>query len=576
MPKVWNLGNTTLRNPNRIRSGLMLFAAEFNGRLHGDTAERRFAKRLSEENIVQTEGTNPEWFGRKWRSSFVKLGFATDISFAIDGTRLSASEVVGELKGVKLAGTGFELTPSGQMLIEATTTGAQQDSFLRQLVRHEIPSPVEPGPFPPGKMKPFIFVLQVLQQLETLGQPGLDKIETALFIQPFVDHAQKAISRTVQSILEYRQERARINAAIARKRYDRRRLADLQARTGVKLETPIDYADTTFRYSQLTGLVTQSGGRLVLRDNRRAVIDSLLEQEPQFLAQKDPYAYLADFYTGTKLPLDSYVVAQAEIARIANELTRYGMASAGEKARTTKNIKALGRIRHELQQQLSWEREQHFAQDQANPESLNEIAQYLDDLKGNRSKTKAAEDRAAYLEWAVWRGFLAIDRITQKIHATRRFQLDEDLFPMGPAPGGGPDMLFEFQDFILSVEVTLTGGPRQVAVEGEPVRRHIADARAKYGKPVYGLFVAPTIDHNTAQTFADGTWWINEQKTQVDIVPVTLDQFGSMIDALRRTRYDPSQVRILLDKCLQSRSLPAPKWKRTIDTNVTEWLSELA
>jgi len=34
MPKVWNLGNTTVRNPNRIEEGLKLFSDEFQGRVH--------------------------------------------------------------------------------------------------------------------------------------------------------------------------------------------------------------------------------------------------------------------------------------------------------------------------------------------------------------------------------------------------------------------------------------------------------------------------------------------------------------------------------------------------------------
>ena len=83
MPKVWNLGNTTIRNPNRIELGLRLFAEEFQGNVHGPKAEERFAKRLIEEEIVDSSGSESEWLARKWRSVFVKLGFATDQKYVL-------------------------------------------------------------------------------------------------------------------------------------------------------------------------------------------------------------------------------------------------------------------------------------------------------------------------------------------------------------------------------------------------------------------------------------------------------------------------------------------------------------
>ena len=66
-------------------------------------------------------------------------------------------------------------------------------------------------------------------------------------------------------------------------------------------------------------------------------------------------------------------------------------------------------------------------------------------------------------------------------------------------------MVFEFADFLLVVEVTLTESSRQEAAEGEPVRRHVADIaeeqKAIGGKAVYGLFLANRIDSDTAETF---------------------------------------------------------------------------
>lgn len=65
--------------------------------------------------------------------------------------------------------------------------------------------------------------------------------------------------------------------------------------------------------------------------------------------------------------------------------------------------------------------------------------------------------------------------------------------PVGTAPGNRPDLIAEFRNFVIVIEVTLSESSRQEAMEGEPVRRHVADAVEKYskqGKPVFGLFIA--------------------------------------------------------------------------------------
>ena len=38
----------------------------------------------------------------------------------------------------------------------------------------------------------------------------------------------------------------------------------------------------------------------------------------------------------------------------------------------------------------------------------------------------------------------------------RKFQIDQDFLPVNCAPGGGPDMVFEFDNAVIVVEVTLT------------------------------------------------------------------------------------------------------------------------
>jgi hypothetical protein len=179
----------------------------------------------------------------------------------------------------------------------------------------------------------------------------------------------------------------------------------------------------------------------------------------------------------------------------------------------------------------------------------------------------------AYLEWSIWRAFLAIDSLVNKPSEARHFQVDQDFLPVRTAPGNTPDMLFEFDDFVLVVEVTLSGGSRQEAMEGEPVRRHVARAIEEYeraSKRVYGLFIAIEIDTNTAETFRVGTWYKrDDSRMTLSIVPLQLGQFARIFEAgFSRGELTPGEIKRVIDDCLRERAVEAPVWKNLIAQQV--------
>lgn len=59
------------------------------------------------------------------------------------------------------------------------------------------------------------------------------------------------------------------------------------------------------------------------------------------------------------------------------------------------------------------------------------------------------------------------------------------------------------------------------------------------GKDVCAIFIAPTIDNNTAETFRVGVWYRGNNEDIVNIIPLTLNQFRKMIQGLQRQRYTP-------------------------------------
>ncbi|MGD2092753.1 MAG: AlwI family type II restriction endonuclease [Candidatus Aminicenantes bacterium] len=148
------------------------------------------------------------------------------------------------------------------------------------------------------------------------------------------------------------------------------------------------------------------------------------------------------------------------------------------------------------------------------------------------------------------------------------------------APAGGPDMIFEFEEYVLVVEVTLTSSSRQEAVEGEPVRRHVADIAEKFEKTdkrVYCLFIARNINSNTAETFKIGNWYKKDDtKLPLQIVPITLDDFIVLFETgFESGKLKPGKILQLLVSCRALSNHDAPEWKKEIGAEIkrliTRW-----
>lgn len=57
-----------------------------------------------------------------------------------------------------------------------------------------------------------------------------------------------------------------------------------------------------------------------------------------------------------------------------------------------------------------------------------------------------------------------------------------------------PDIECDYDDFVLSVEVTMQQGQRQYESECEPVARHSGQMKKRTSKDAYCLFIAPVIN----------------------------------------------------------------------------------
>ena len=567
--RPWHLGNTTVRSPFRLRDGLVaLSTSSLQGNLRGEEQERAFRRLLGEHGIVELGDDDTYSVGRKWRSALNKLGFLYPEVPSASG--IPQSEI----------GPIDMITPNGWRLIRADTVPAMQECFLRALAAHYIPSALE-RKFDFAVFSPLRHTLAIMLELEKqTGESRLNFVEMAVVVQ--LTSSDESLADIVAQVLALR---ARRLASPNKRKFDRQEREAAAALHGYAAGTFNDYADTNLRYLKATGLVQSKGRGLSLVPEKHVFVEKLIQDTG--IPDSDR-SYFITLCNGAKLPTDNKDSALAVLDDLLQQLEKRGIPfdATGKPTDTPADIAI---IRHQIEGILSERNEEEYATRQA--VEWEEIAAYMELIitrKGKKTLSNGEDievpqaEAPAYFEWVLWRAFLAINSLANKPYEARRFKIDQDFLPVGTAPGNGPDLIFEFHDFVIVVEVTLTDNSRQEAAEGEPVRRHVADLVSHYaiqsGKPVYGLFIANRIDSNTAETFRIGVWFTRtDDKMRLDIIPVTLVQFKAFFEALFTSgRVEVGLIRELLDLCGGLRPAhEAPAWKHEIQQTFNHRIAAL-
>lgn len=564
--RPWHLGNTTVRSPFRLADALRVLAASrFNGNWSDPDTEAAFGVLLHNEGFLKSvaEGETAAWNGRKWRSAMYQLGFITpEIVRGLPGGQVDARirQAAAGLPGV--SGLQYQVTPNGARLASAQSVIQMEECFLRSLLAYRVPSPIETGTHACPPFSPLRIVLLTMRGLETAGLAAHVSFEEMASLVQFCK-AEDDVPRLVSDIAAYRTGR---NASRNKRIFDEQFRRGERARHGdpVKMESLNDYADVNFRYLRATGLVTRGKASIVAAAEKRREIDLIIEQ-PDVWPGDD--AYLRRLWDGAALPTDDAGEAATAIRELENDLRRGGVVAEVPPIAGLA-LPDLQQVRLRLEAERRALREETFAR--AQRQDIASIAELLALMQNKNERSAAYKSEApAYLEWVFWRAFLAINTLANKPWDVRQFNVDAEMNPLSPASSRRPDMVCEFDDWVLVVEVTFTENSRQEAAEGEPVRRHVAEVTQRHAptKPVYGLFVAPKIDTNTAETFGRGNFVLAGTRVPVDIVPMTIGQFAAFFDAgfARPTGLEPGEVRRLLDVCTGVRTDDGEAWKGAIE-----------
>ena len=409
MSEIWQIGNTGVRNPMRIQDALRAYSESgFVGNIRGVSREIAFMKYLGEKGSLNNEdGRDPSGsYGRKFRLMFNNMGFAYNRAGAYRGV---SQEEIGPIDG---------LTPLGKSFLRAETVPAVQEHFLRALsVRM---ADVEDG----GAFSPLRWTLAVLLAIrERSGEASAGFQEFAAYIQ--CSSPASSLRQVVDDILELRINRQR---STAKKRFDTDFFRRLFGGNATKAATCKDYADMNLRYLKASGLLRSKGKGVVVVDEKMTLVEKIVAQGQ--VCHDDIRVRLEELYNGAALPCDDREVAMTVLEGLKRRLEERGV-------RYTVDAGALGTASgvntacHNLEELLSRNEEEKYARRQK--EEWQEIADYMDLLITKKSVKQYDDDReiripkeeaSAYLEWCLWRAFLAMNTLTNKPYEVRRFKVD--------------------------------------------------------------------------------------------------------------------------------------------------------
>ena len=632
--KHWNLGNTTVRNPDRIRDGLKVLKKYFEGKPFTEKEQLEFHKKLLAEGVIESKDgvrdRSNKISGRKWASCFNQLGFA---------------------RAWKSKGNVM-ITDAGNALLDEHTI--DEEIFLRQFLKCKLPSEIESGKEYEGfKVIPFYVILKLLDDLKKEGVRGITKDELSLYAITCIYNED--IESCKNKIENYRKEYGQIKGCVKKRVYyfkkkkelisnlykdeldDRKKIikvlrskyqdnhnylktkeadellksviasgkgsntkraqefkkyvvarikadeikeifeALLELFMNTKGKTLNDYADTTVRYTVKTGLLSISGDKLIIKADKELLVEKLLRD----ISFEFEGNYLNYYYSPSLpyLPSDNISFLNENIEQL--ERRREGMVAELNivpeeiaAIRDDGNVNRLKKYQNDLEGNIHNLREELFYREQSKEEVIEETLEYFDKI-ADRSLLGGEAYRPAYLEWTTWRVFLAINSISNQICKTRNFNIDEEMNPIHHAKAGHPDMVFEYDDFVIVCEVTLRTTENQWSEE-EPVPRHVAKVVEQHeGKEVYGVFIAPTIDPNTTVEFFRKQRVINGALHEVNIIPFTIDQIKALLVKFGKTRFTTSDFKSFLKSIveMQKETENPLEWNKMLYTGINEWAS---
>ncbi len=545
---------TSPRTPEKMIPEIELLVNNFSGKSWDNISQKTFMTLLRETDFFDGQGVKDPAFSARDRINRApkSLGFVTLSPFIV-------------------------LTPAGKALI---TSKRKDEVFLRQMIKFQIPSPYHKM----GKnaadfcIKPFLEILRLVRTMGTLKFDELQIFGMQLTdwhdfdnivhkIEQFRISKAKHVGSYSKFKKEYLEsELKRIyNDRISRGKTKTRESSDksLEKFLATQSSNMRDYADASFRYLKATGVVSVSyvGKSLSIVPERLADVDFILktiDRNPVFVDDEKSYmSYLGDIVQ-PKLLTDNH---EALLTKFSEEFPN---AKISPKA-TTEELKDL------LADLQEAKKESNIS------EQIRKIKDYrlYDDIQNTFDliENKSVYDAPLMLEWNVWRAMTMLDG--GNIKANLNF--DDNGMPLSTAAGNQADIVCDYDDYMVIVEVTMASGQRQYEMEGEPVTRHLGKLKMASQKTCYCLFVAPKINESCiAHFFVLHHTNLSIYGGKLVIIPLPLNIFRKMVEDSYKADYTPTPSHIKkffeMSKKLAKTCDNEQKWYEQIKEKALHWL----
>lgn len=545
---------TSPRTPEKMIAEIDLLASHFDGLEWNTDSQIAYMEALREADFYQGSGSNDPAFSARDRINRApkSLGF------------------------VSLKPT-IQITPAGKQLL---TAKRKDEVFLRQMLKFQIPSPFHK---PSDKAASFCVrpYLEMLRLVRTMGSLKFDELQ--IFGMQLVDYHD--FDKIVEKIEKFRVAKAEKKGSYLLFKGEylrseltaiyRERIAKGKTKTRESQDASLlyflktqannmrDYADACFRYLRATGLVSVShiGKSLSIVPERIADVDYILETVPRdpflFTDEADYVEYLGNATTPQLLTDDKNNL----VRRIMEEFPR-------TRVPESSSVTELKDLLADLLEQ----RKNDVIQSQ-----ISNIKDYLmyDDIQKTFEQIQNNEllDRPLMFEWNTWRAMTMLDG--GDIKANLNF--DDYGNPLSTASGNMADIICDYGDFNVCVEVTLSSGQRQYETEGEPVSRHLGQLKKSTNKPCYCLFIAPSItDACVTHFYTLHHLNLVSYGGYSTIIPLPLNIFKKMIEDSYKVSYTPNhnQVRNFFESSNEfaKSSANEMEWYSRIKNKALHWL----
>lgn len=549
---------TSPRTPSKMIPEIQLLSENFSGRKWNKQSQIEFIDLLAQSGFFEGSGSsnNKDFSARDRINRAPKaLGFV-DLSPHI------------------------ELTDAGKALVYGNRP---QEVFLRQLLKFQFPSPYHvetnniEGTF---FIKPYLEIMRLIRDLESLS---FDELK--IFALMLTDYRQ--YDTVKNAILNFRVEKEThkgqykkfvdekwtdallqtYSADIDAGKTKTRETTDksLKKFLTTKKSNTRDYTDACFRYLRYTGLVSIShkNRSISFYPDKLKEVDFILanvDRKPVFVDDTDRYK---EYLFNAAIP----VLYVDNIENVIDHLMR--ISDYTQRQLAGKSIEELKDIRDAIVA------ERKEAVIKAQVTEIKSYALYSEIIDTyNEIISDGYYDAPLMLEYNTWRAMTMLDGGNIK----GNFKFDDVGQPLSTASGNMPDIECDYDDFVLSVEVTMQQGQRQYESEGEPVARHFGQMKKRTGKEAYCLFIAPTINKAClAHFFALNKIGISYYGGKTKIIPLELDQFMRLVENSYNYHAQPTphNIRQFLDEVMRQEELATDEndWNEKIQNCVTQWLA---